>query len=244
MDNKKEKGSATIEAIVSLSIFVFAFVAIYSIVNMCIVQAAVQQALNKSAKEVSQYYYFVDKFNLADPLSGKGLNEESQKAIGVLDSFEDFLSQGQSTSNQLVGTTQDFSISNIQASIDNVKQLGNSTEDLCETLGKIKSNPMDYLKSFATLAASNVAEDAKNKVAEMLAEAMSERHFEALDLEGMGVREGFEGMDFSGSRILQLTNPEDITLVVVYELEVADILPFDFSITISQSAKTRGWAGK
>ena len=244
MDIKKESGSATIEAVISLSIFVFAFVAIYSIVNMCIVQASVQQALNKSAKEVSQYYYFVDKFELADKLSGKDLKEQSQKAIGVLSSFEEVLSKGESATNQLVGTTQDFSISNIEASIESVKQLGSSTEDLYGTLGDIRSNPMDYLKSFTALAASNVVEEAKDIVAKKLAESMSKRHFEALNLENMGVRGGFDGMDFSGSKILQIANPEDITLVVTYELEVADYLPFDFSITISQSAKTRGWAGK
>ena len=90
MISKSEKGSATIEAIVSLSIFIFAFIAIYSIVNMCIVQAQIQQALNKSAKEISQYYYLVDKLNLTDPLSN-GFSEQRQAALGDLDSFESVL---------------------------------------------------------------------------------------------------------------------------------------------------------
>lgn len=243
MINKSEKGSATIEAIVSLSIFIFAFVAVYSIVNMCLVQAQIQQALNKSAKEISQYYYLVDKLNLTDTLSN-GLSEQSQAALGVLDSFETVLSDGRDVADKVGETVNTVNISNIQSSIDSIKGLETSAKDLANTLGEVANNPFDYAKSFAALAAQNVAEDVKNKVAEMLARNMSKRHFEGVNLESMGVRGGYEGMNFGQSRILQKDNQEEIKLVVVYELELADFLPFDFSITISQSAKTRGWAGE
>lgn len=243
MINKSEKGSATIEAIVSLSIFIFAFVAVYSIVNMCLVQAQIQQALNKSAKEISQYYYLVDKLNLTDTLSN-GLSEQSQAALGVLDSFETVLADGRDVADKVGETVNTVNISNIQSSIDSIKGLETSAKDLANTLGEVANNPFDYAKSFAALAAQNVAEDVKNKVAEMLARNMSKRHFEGVNLESMGVRGGYEGMNFGQSRILQKDNQEEIKLVVVYELELADFLPFDFSITISQSAKTRGWAGE
>ena len=52
---KRQEGIATVEAIISLTIFIFVFTAIYSIINLCLVQAKVQMALNTSAKEISQY---------------------------------------------------------------------------------------------------------------------------------------------------------------------------------------------
>lgn len=241
--SKSEKGSATIEAIVSLSIFIFAFIAVYSIVNMCIVQAQIQQALNKSAKEISQYYYLVDKLNLTDPLSN-GFSEQSQAALGVLDGFETVLSDGRDVADRVGETANSLSVSNIQSSLESIKELDTSVQDLTTMLGEVTNNPFDYAKSFAALAAQNVAENIKSKVAEMLATSMSKRHFEGVNLESMGVRNGYEGMNFSQSSILQKDNPEEIKLVVVYELEIADFLPFDFSITISQSAKTRGWSGE
>lgn len=259
MEKKTEKGSATIEAIVSLSIFIFAFVAIYSIVNMCLVQAAVQQALNKSAKEISQYYYFITKFQLEEVASGKTLDEKSQKALGVLSTFEDTLSKGEDAAQKVGNTVDNITKveeieNNINASIESMKNLKVSVENLSEVFADVETNPLDYAKSFAALAASQDVEDAKSDVAAQLAKVMSRRHFTsvesgkygeiyALDLESLGVKNGFEGMDFSQSKILQEESPRDIELVVVYELQVADILPFDFSITISQSAKTRGWAG-
>ncbi len=238
-----EKGSATVEATLSLAIFLFAFIAIYSIINMCIVQATVQQALNKSAKEISQYYYFVDKMKLSDTISGKGLDEASQIALGVLDTFETVLSDGESTLAQINKTEKNISLVNIQSSIDETKELGNSSQKLIDTIVDAGNNPMVYMKSFAALAASSGLEEAKIQIASNLAKGMSERHFDSQKLEAMGVKKGFNGMDFSNSRILQKDNPEDVSLVVVYELELAEFLPFDFSMTISQSAKTRGWAG-
>lgn len=248
MKKNSEKGSATVEAIISLSMFLFAFIAIYSIINMCIVQSTVQHALNKSAKEISQYYYFIDKFKLSKAASGKGLDEASKTALGVFDTFEAVLEDGKSASSQVSSTVEnitnnDISVTDIQKSVKEMEGFGTSAQNLVDMLVDASNNPADYLKSFAALAVSKGLDETKINVATSLAKGMSKRHFDVEQLESMGVKGGFEGMDFSQSRILQKDNPEDVKLVVVYELEVADFLPFDFSITISQSAVTRGWAG-
>lgn len=54
---KKESGSVTIEATISLSSFMFAIVTILTIVNICVVQAKMSYAINTTAKEISQYSY-------------------------------------------------------------------------------------------------------------------------------------------------------------------------------------------
>ena len=54
---EKERGSVTIEAIISLSAFMFAIVTMMTIVNICIVQAKIAYAINTTAKEISQYSY-------------------------------------------------------------------------------------------------------------------------------------------------------------------------------------------
>lgn len=71
---------------------------------------------------------------------------------------------------------------------------------------------------------------------------MSKRHFSNMDLEQMGVVKGFDGMYFGHSQLLK-DGDDNVYLSVVYELQIADWLPFDLSVTINQTAKTRGWAG-
>ncbi len=52
---KKENGSVTIEATISLSAFMFAIVTILTIVNVCIVQARMSYALNMNDVSIIQY---------------------------------------------------------------------------------------------------------------------------------------------------------------------------------------------
>ena len=55
MRNKSERGSFTIEAILSLSIFMFAFVTIVSLATIAKVESTTQYAIDQVAKEISQY---------------------------------------------------------------------------------------------------------------------------------------------------------------------------------------------
>ena len=51
----QEKGAVTVEATIALSVFMFAIVTLYTIVNIATVQAKVAFAINNTAKEISQY---------------------------------------------------------------------------------------------------------------------------------------------------------------------------------------------
>lgn len=52
---KNENGAVTIEAMIALTAFLFAFIMIYSIITLCRAQARIQIALNDTAQEISQY---------------------------------------------------------------------------------------------------------------------------------------------------------------------------------------------
>ena len=54
---KVERGSVTVEATISLTAFLFFFLMIYCMIDVCIMQAKISFALNNSAKEISQYSY-------------------------------------------------------------------------------------------------------------------------------------------------------------------------------------------
>lgn len=55
MKDKGEKGSFTVEAILSLSIFMFAFVTIVSLATVAKIESTTQYAIDQTAKEISKY---------------------------------------------------------------------------------------------------------------------------------------------------------------------------------------------
>lgn len=69
MKFKSERGAVLIEATLSLTLFMFAMLTVYSIYNICLAQARIGAALNATAKEISQYSYIYDLTGLNDKQS-------------------------------------------------------------------------------------------------------------------------------------------------------------------------------
>lgn len=63
---KSETGSFTVEATLTLTLFMFAFLAIMSLSTIARIEGITQYAINQTAKEISQYYYIADKAGLVD----------------------------------------------------------------------------------------------------------------------------------------------------------------------------------
>ena len=82
MKRKKEEGSATIEATVCLSVFMFCMLFFIMIVQLTVTQTIMQNALNQTAKELSQDLYLYDALgliNFRQDLSE--LNDKTNKEI-------------------------------------------------------------------------------------------------------------------------------------------------------------------
>lgn len=87
MKRKKEEGSATIEATVCLSVFMFCMLFFIMIVQLTVTQTIMQNALNQTAKELSQDLYLYDALgliNFRQDLSE--LNDKTNKEIEKVES--------------------------------------------------------------------------------------------------------------------------------------------------------------
>ena len=93
----KEQGAIVAEATIALTAFVFAIYLILSIVDICYVQAKMGVALNSAAKEMSQYAYLYETFNLSEYMSGTG-----GKSSDMMKSFAEVL-------NKISAGTSNFS---------------------------------------------------------------------------------------------------------------------------------------
>lgn len=54
---REQKGYITIEATIVLSIYIFAFMMIFSLIHICRAQMKISVAINNAAKEISEYSY-------------------------------------------------------------------------------------------------------------------------------------------------------------------------------------------
>lgn len=254
---KKENGSVTIEATISLSTFMFAIVTILTVVNICIVQARVSYALNTTAKEISQYSYLY---------SLTGLNESQSQLYeaGVEDTSDisEILSDINTVYNEIenLGQTGNQSPDNIDeilsawdsavGSVDNIEAAGTS---LYDTVSDIASDPKNLMFGIAKLAASEGFDLVKSRlIAAPLAKTMIQKHLVSTEdgdvetyLKSLGVVPSangsyLDGLDFSQSTLFPYGSNE-IRLNVSYDVKVIALLPIDFSFHFNQTAVTHGW---
>ncbi len=87
LKRKKENGSATIEAVVCLSLFLFLMMFFIMIIQLTVTQTIMQNALNQTAKELSQDLYLYDAFGLVN--FRQSVSEENAKAVAKADEIQD-----------------------------------------------------------------------------------------------------------------------------------------------------------
>ncbi|MEE1124895.1 MAG: hypothetical protein U0L18_03030 [Acutalibacteraceae bacterium] len=254
---KKENGSVTIEATISLSAFMFAIVTILTIVNICIVQARVSYALNTTAKEISQYSYLYSLTGLNDSQSklyeaGVEGTEGVSKILGdintVYNEIENLGQTGKQTPDNIdaIMTAWDSAV----GSVEKIEAAGSSIYD---TISEIAKDPKNLMFGIAKLAASEGFDLAKSRlIAAPLTKAMIQKHLVSTKdgsvesyLKSLGVVPSangsyLDGLDFSKSTLFPYGSNE-IRLKVSYDVKVIALLPIDFSFHFNQTAVTHGW---
>ena len=260
MKGKGQRGSVTVEAVIMIAIFLPAVMALLSLSMYTFTQLRVQQALNQTAKELSQYYYLLAACGLDDALQSPE-NPEIDEVLTNLNIFNSSLEQGKATAKKLAndasvavsdavdtgdlagindllnGLNEDYK--DVEANLTSIQQAGNA---LLGSIGDIAENPSGVLKCLAQTV-GNVA--IKHAVAAPLSKAIfngyiragSDRSVEEI-LKSMGV----EGdMNFWGSTLVE--DGKSINVVVTYEIKGIFNNLFPTGYRVTQVASTAAWNG-
>lgn len=246
---KKQRGSASIEATISLTLFVFIILAIYMLINFCVAQAKISNAIKTTAKEMSQYSYFYHVLGLEHV--DQKLATGKEQAVNTFANF-----------NKLVDNSaaEIVDIADGPADYFNEVISGGKTEDLnllyqqiqlvTQNIVDVVNDPLEFLRSMACMAGEKIWEKVKtNVIAAPLAKAMTRRHFGADSgtaneyLDSLGVVNGYDGLNFNLSTLFEDTSHRDIKITVYYQLDLASGLPFDLNVNMCQQAITRAWLG-
>lgn len=260
-----QSGSATVEAVVGFTAFLFAIFTILGLVNFCRAQMLISSAVDTAAKEMSQYAYFYEmsglkKFETAIDENGNKGKANINDIIGTVDnlygSLNNAVNQGAEdktrVENMLGAGEVDMDVfenvaDNTQNSVDEIMIGVGSIEEAFRDIG---NDPLLYMRSIVALMGSGTVEAAKRAVAIPLSRSFVSKHFgenreEANEvLEGLGIEGGIDSMNFNLSTIFSDDKHQDIEITVFYKVKVFNVFDWEvWEAEVSKTAVCRAWLG-
>lgn len=264
------QGSAVIETILCLTIFVVAILTILSFINMCRAQAMIAEAVDATAKEMSQYAYFYHVSGLEklerDIYSStaedrKKLSNIVESVDGVYAAFDkagtEIGEMGDSIKTAIEGGGASGGIDGIVTAAVGVAEgaevvmegLADKIDSLSDALSAV-DNPLAFAKSLLKVACMKGSSIVKSRlIAAPLAKALIKKH---LSQDGMSADEflekyhidGMNALNFNMSTIFDPESPDDIHLVLYYKMKAVKFFNFEIGeVTLHKEAVTRAWLG-
>ena len=154
MKDKGEKGSFTVEAILSLSIFMFAFVTIVSLATIAKIESTTQYAIDQTAKEISKYTYIASRANLlVHPKdSAEATVDSIDEAVQSMYDFSDVLSSS-TGGNGVPLNSEGLSDMLSGMSGDDFKSITASAQNVYNSFAPLMSDPKGAITALAQVVA-------------------------------------------------------------------------------------------
>lgn len=262
----KNKGAVTIEATISLTAFLFMFIMLYSIINICRAQATIQVAINATAKELSQYSYLYSITGLHDSMKNvaegaegtkQDVNEVAKNVSQVFSGIQTIKEGGEGIDFGDVDTIT----TQWQTIMDGLEEAEGGVKEAQKTLTKMlepgENGEGTYKLIFgmAKMMVSEGYEQAKSLAAEAISRVMVQKHLKRSNTEtaesfcrSVGIQPGtylfkesyFNGIDFSHSSLLPYKS-NTITIVANYKMKLIQLIPVDIMFHFTQTAVTLAW---
>lgn len=265
MKVNKERGSATVEAVIGFTGFLLVIFTILSLVNLCRAQMLISSAMDNAAKELSQYSYFYEMSGLrkfSEALGEKATvgRSDINDVIGSVDSLYDSVvktvGDGKEAYTNIDEATKNGTLKweDVQSTFNTIGEdkdaISEGVKQMTEKFKQVGDNPIAYMKSIVAIAGSGGLDLAKSHlIAAPLARMFVSQQFGGKDhadenLRNLGVVGGLDGMNFNMSSMFTTDHPDDICLVVFYELELFQLFGRDvLKLQFSKQSCTGGWLG-
>lgn len=229
----------TVEAIIFLTIFIMFYLFFIYLVQMSKAQIVLQYSINEVAKEVSAYSYVLTKTGMVEKVSktqgsGNKLKADSEE---VVDTFKK-LCETLTADNLELDKVKDAGIDVKDKSKDYLKTYASDPKALFTKLvDLVKSGIQDKISE------EIIGEIVKGEVEKQVAN-MSHKDADRY-LKDLGVQDGLEGLDFSGTKWAYKESSDDkmpmLIVTVKYTMKIDlgwfELEPRKFKL----SAKTAIW---
>lgn len=251
---KDERGAIVVEATISFTTFIFLIYIIYSIVDICYIQAKMSIALNGAATDISQYSYLYYKFGLDSVDDATSSAATSSRALA-----NDTLSGMDKLMSGLSGIESSFDSESGSADFDSMMdaldEVDGATSDLADNINDyadaLAEDPMGFVKGMGMLALNETSSAGKSLLAQSMGKAFMKKNLKESNggdvdafLKRYHVVDGLSGVSFAGTEYLVSTDGASsnaLRLTCSYDVEVVNLLNTDITITFCQSASTEVW---
>lgn len=261
----RQRGSATVEAVVAFTGFLFAIFAILGMVNFCRAQMLISAAVDASAKELSQYAYFykmsgLQKFDKALNDKGTAGKKNINQVIGTVDNLYGTLGKTVDQTKEDAATLADIvskgdvQLQDFETAVN--KAHANADDIVCgltamtSAFEQVGNDPLLYMRSLVAIAGNEASNTVKRAIAVPLAKLFVQHHLGASkeeanqNLKALGVEDGLNGLNFILSSMFIDDNQEEIRIVVFYKVKLFQLLDWTpLEATISKQAVCRAWLG-
>ncbi|MCQ2408748.1 MAG: hypothetical protein MJ065_09530 [Oscillospiraceae bacterium] len=261
--SKAESGAVSVEAAISLTIFLIAIIGLMMLATIMRAQAMMQNALNQTAREISGYFYLLDRFGLTPALSGQNspANEqkldELNKSVGHIIEFagnaKDQANQAGGAVVSAGGNIKNGDLDGVKSDLQKFKEIGDNARALQDEAIKIKDefktlmsdgNPAQIFKAIIGTFGRTLINTAFSKyVAAPVCEALMPKYLTSGDpkkyYESVGIDP--DSVTFAGSDLL--ADGRTIRLVLTYKMS-GEKMSFGFipnDMYFQQVAVTAAW---
>ena len=195
---RDEGGAIIVEAALSLTIFIFALITIYSVFHICMAQSRISQALNESAKEISQYAYLYELTDLHKQqanLAKYGGHAETEIASNL---------------------TQ------VETFFDKLRGIARVGEDFLSS----PENAESFLYYALNKGINWGSGEMIGQIAKIMMKKHLGADPDKF-LKGLWVKEGLDGLHFSKTRFFSDGTQKNVWINVQYQVEVVKLLNLD-----------------
>lgn len=220
------RGSLTVEATLILPIVLISWFTIINLLNIYLLQAGIQQALNSTAQRISEYCYLLERVDMLDDVADimNMSGTTTQKSSKLKESFNDMGTHAQKIGDEL----SNFSISSIQTIVDEAHGFSESAQNAYEVLKNVTEEDLtDYFLS----ELSNVG--GGTLMGLFVNQYISDLQINTRDL---------SELDYTKSKFLY-GNDQEFTLVVTYTYHNPLSIKFFSEVEMAQMVTMRPWVG-
>ncbi len=248
----KENGMMVVEAVLSFTIFVMVVAAIIYLTTIFMLHNRIQFALNSAAHELASYSYVYQALGIRS--KSLQIKEDGSKYVEDIDSTAtqvvDTLNKVESLKDRAESTDiESLDVSDIQSAWNDVKSTVDSGKASYNKIKNLVTNPKNLLVGVIYMAGDLADTGLKTVFATYAAMGLTQKYLstdkQTADeyLKSMGVKEGYNGLDFSGSSVFCDESMQLIDLVVEYDIDLSFvklIIP-DAKLHVVQRVTVPAW---
>lgn len=205
MKENRERGAVVVEAVISMTAFIFTMLIILSIADIAYTQSKMAVALNSAAKEISQYCFLYYKFQLDE--ANSALDEGTE---GAQKTVEDTVAGLGQMMDSFGEAGSDFEEGKFDSAVNSLMNGADSAHQTVSNLaGDIAEDPKAFLIGMGKLAGREVTEAAKVYLGQIMAKAFMSKNLQSFAgddpdafLRRLHVVDGMDGLDFQYTSLM------------------------------------------